>query len=284
MRVCCGEDDAVRAQFRIFVTARAKKNMSSVDDGNEGVGGSLSADSKIKTTTKEMVSSSNNNFIGNGSGGGGKQRPGRPSKKSLVIICGWCEEAKPPLLKYVWENEKKEFCSKSCIAQFREAHRKGVCLQCDNILMPNPVHKDYCSAFCQTKYQRTHGGGGGGAAAIVSTAVSVDQPGGSGTVAIGGGGGGGVGVAGSPGGVMNNNNNNVNNNNQQFGTQHRVDSSAGSTSAATPTTAPARTFQYESFNVFNWDDYLKVNTYMDLLTYMSRHMFGRVNEINKETI
>lgn len=158
----------------------------------------------------------NSNITGNG-----KARHGRP-KKIIEVICSWCEESKPPLLKYVWENDKKEFCSKSCIAQFREAHSKGACLQCDNVVIANSPNKEFCSTPCMNKYQRANN-----TLSTNNTSPAQRQP-----------------VAGQ----NNNNNNNVNNNNS-----HR-DSTATSGS-----TAPLRTFQYESFHVFNWDDYLKVS-------------------------
>lgn len=49
---------------------------------------------------------------------------------------------------------------------------------------------------------------------------------------------------------QNNNNDSVNNNNSPRDARH------------SPVTAvSARSFQYESFNVFNWDDYLKVSVF-----------------------
>lgn len=165
-----------------------------------------------------------------------KPRPGRPPKK-VATLCGWCEEpssGKQPMHKYVWEHEKKEFCSKSCIAQFKEAHSRGFCVQCDNVLGLAAPHKEFCSMYCLNKYQRAN---------AAAAAASGDS----------GGAGGETGAA-SPNGALpsggqpqstspNNNNHHVNNNNS---------------SASAPS---ARSFQYESFHVFNWDDYLKVSVH-----------------------
>ncbi|XP_030748827.1 polycomb protein Scm [Sitophilus oryzae] len=86
----------------------------------------------------------------------GKLRgPGRPPKKGLS--CTWCNETKLPL-KYVFPitNGKKEFCSETCLSEFRKAYMKGgACLQCDNVIRitSNPS-KDYCSTFCMNKHQK----------------------------------------------------------------------------------------------------------------------------------
>lgn len=153
-------------------------------------------------------------------------------------MCGWCEEpasSKQPMLKYVWEHEKREFCSKSCIAQFKEAHSKGFCVQCDNVLGLAAPHKEFCSMYCLNKYQRAN------AAAAASGAGSNQTP----AISPNGGG---AAAQSSP----NNNNNHVNNNN----------SSSPSAAAAVSQMALTRTFQYESFHVFNWDDYLKVSAWL----------------------
>lgn len=84
--------------------------------------------------------------------------PGRPPKK--IISCTWCNEGKLPL-KYVLPttNGKKEFCSETCLAEFRKAYVKGACLQCDNVIRCNNAtnnspSKDFCSTFCMSKHQK----------------------------------------------------------------------------------------------------------------------------------
>lgn len=82
--------------------------------------------------------------------------PGRPSKKS-TSACTWCGEGKLPL-KYVFptQNGKKEFCSETCITEFRKAYSKGACLQCDNVIRGSSqsASREFCSTFCMNKYQK----------------------------------------------------------------------------------------------------------------------------------
>lgn len=149
--------------------------------------------------------------------------PGRPKtkdkevKKQIAVPaapCSWCDSTELPL-KYVWQTQKqkKEFCSQECIVQFREIHRKGICTQCENIIVAGSPSKEFCSASCMAKNQRLN-----------SVAAGVRPAG------------------------QNNNNDSVNNNNSPRDARH------------SPVTAvSARSFQYECFNVFNWDDYLKVS-------------------------
>ncbi|KAF7266382.1 hypothetical protein GWI33_020281 [Rhynchophorus ferrugineus] len=86
----------------------------------------------------------------------GKMRgPGRPPKK--ILSCTWCNETKLPL-KYVFPitNGKKEFCSETCLSEFRKAYMKGgACIQCDNVIRgTGSPSKDYCSTFCMNKHQK----------------------------------------------------------------------------------------------------------------------------------
>lgn len=88
--------------------------------------------------------------------GSGKVRgPGRPPKK--VVICTWCAESKTPL-KFVLPqpNGKKEFCSETCLSEFRKAYSKGACMVCDNVIRGNAPSnsKDICSTYCLNKYQK----------------------------------------------------------------------------------------------------------------------------------
>ncbi|CAH0552455.1 unnamed protein product [Brassicogethes aeneus] len=80
--------------------------------------------------------------------------PGRPPKKNTA--CTWCNETKLPL-KYVFPttNGKKEFCSETCLAEFRKAYIKGACIQCDNVIRGNnSPSKEYCSTYCMNKHQK----------------------------------------------------------------------------------------------------------------------------------
>ncbi|ENN80368.1 hypothetical protein YQE_03203, partial [Dendroctonus ponderosae] len=85
--------------------------------------------------------------------------PGRPPKKP--VSCTWCNEVKLPL-KYVFPttNGKREFCSETCLAEFRKAYIKGsTCIQCNNVIRnnsstPNASNKDFCSTYCMNKHQK----------------------------------------------------------------------------------------------------------------------------------
>lgn len=180
------------------------------------------------------LSNSHHNSAGGGASGGKIRGPGRPSRKSnAAATCAWCDESKPPL-KYIIPspNGKKEFCSKTCIAEFRKAYSKGTCTLCNNMIIANSPNKDFCSAFCLNKYQRSQNS-------------SSDL---------------------KPLSGKYNNNNNVNNNinikkepvnEQQTAPQPPPQPVSRSSPIQTGSAPPSR-FQYESFQVFNWDDYLKV--------------------------
>ncbi|XP_046479744.1 polycomb protein Scm [Neodiprion pinetum] len=92
----------------------------------------------------------------------GKMRgPGRPPKPKSS--CTWCGETKQPL-KYVLPTQhgKKEFCSETCLSEYRKAYIRGACVQCDNVIRGTPVRleqrdtpiKDFCSSFCLNKHQK----------------------------------------------------------------------------------------------------------------------------------
>ncbi|XP_015604754.1 polycomb protein Scm isoform X2 [Cephus cinctus] len=92
----------------------------------------------------------------------GKMRgPGRPPKSKNS--CTWCGETKQPL-RYVLPTQhgKKEFCSETCVQEFRKAYVRGACVQCDNVIRGTPVKleqrdgptKNFCSSFCLNKHQK----------------------------------------------------------------------------------------------------------------------------------
>ncbi|KAI8118173.1 Polycomb protein Scm [Lucilia cuprina] len=80
---------------------------------------------------------------------------GRPAKRAT---CTWCGECKQPL-QYVLptQNGKKEFCSETCIAEFRKAYSKGACAQCDNVIREGAPNKEFCSLMCMNKHQKKNG-------------------------------------------------------------------------------------------------------------------------------
>ncbi|KAJ8674907.1 hypothetical protein QAD02_010693 [Eretmocerus hayati] len=65
---------------------------------------------------------------------------GRPPKSKPVSPCTWCGENKLPL-KYVLPTQhgKKEFCCATCLAEFRKTYVQGACVQCDNIIRGSPI-------------------------------------------------------------------------------------------------------------------------------------------------
>lgn len=58
---------------------------------------------------------------------------------------------------------------------------------------------------------------------------------------------------------VNNNNSTKNNNNENRSSGSIVKTATVKRSSPTNTHQPARSFQYESFHVFNWDEYLEVS-------------------------
>ncbi|XP_054741094.1 polycomb protein Scm [Anastrepha obliqua] len=115
----------------------------------------------VSTTASSTPTSSGQNNNGN------QRSRGRPAKRAT---CTWCGESKQ-LLQYVLptQNGKKEFCSETCIAEFRKAYNKGACTQCDNVIRDGAPNKDFCSVMCMNKHQKKNGstrqhssGGAGG--------------------------------------------------------------------------------------------------------------------------
>lgn len=147
---------------------------------------------------------------GGGGGGGtgiGKVRgPGRPPKKP--VSCTWCGEGKAPL-KYVLptQNGKKEFCSETCLSEFRKAYSKGACPHCDNVIRSTSAHHNgFCSTYCMNKHQKKH--------SPTETRQRVEAEAASG-------------------------------------------SGSGSGSATPPVGPGTGPFQYETFQPFDWEEYLR---------------------------
>ncbi|ALC47933.1 Scm [Drosophila busckii] len=97
---------------------------------------------------------------------------GRPAKRAT---CTWCGEGKLAL-QYVLPTQtgKKEFCSETCIAEFRKAYSKGACTQCDNVIREGAPNKEFCSMMCMNKHQKKNGStrhhaGGAGAAGVLDS-------------------------------------------------------------------------------------------------------------------
>ncbi|PSN34377.1 Polycomb protein SCMH1 [Blattella germanica] len=91
------------------------------------------------------------------SGPHGKVRgAGRPAKNKTS--CTWCGENKQQL-RYVLPTQhcKKEFCSETCLSEFRKAY-----IKCDNVIRGTPVRleqqdasaKHFCSTYCLNKHTK----------------------------------------------------------------------------------------------------------------------------------
>lgn len=96
-----------------------------------------------------MSGNDNSNRINSGS----KLRgPGRPR---LNPSCTWCGETKLTL-QYILPtpNGRKEFCSETCIGEYRKSETKGACLLCGNVVKKNSPNKDFCSTNCMNRHQR----------------------------------------------------------------------------------------------------------------------------------
>ena len=143
--------------------------------------------------------------------------------------CTWCAETKTPL-KYVLptQNGKKEFCSESCIAEFRKAYSKGACIECDNALRANAPNREFCSTFCLNKNKKK-------SSASPQAQASTSQLNKS----------------------LNNNNNNLSNNNKQKSQVEANNNNTIKEHYPMPKISPM--FQYEAFHVFDWKEYLKVS-------------------------
>lgn len=193
---------------------------------------------------------------------GGKNRgPGRP-KKVVVInkACTWCADNKVPLKYIINQNRnRKEFCSENCVAEFRNAYRKGACIVCDNVIRDNAPHRDYCSSFCLNSDSANNTGSMKGQEANPPTTANTAE---GGKLSSTGGGGG-----------TNNNNTTAENLNESTGdganTPGKVTTGGGEDrlSPYGRSSAGGGIFQYEQLNVFDWTVYLKVRSFHGLRDY-----------------
>lgn len=206
-------------------TEQETSNSSSTSE--EGKNGNLS----------NLMNGKSRNISSNGKKSPVKQQQQISSSPQNTNRCTWCAETKQPL-KYVLptQNGKKEFCSETCIAEFRKAYNKGACKECDNAIRGNAPNRDFCSTYCINKHSKKKG--------TSTAAASTSQP-----------------------KMVNNNNNSIENNNSK---------QKSSTPASTPSAVEANNnntlmkehyamtkispmFQYEAFHVFDWSEYLKVH-------------------------
>lgn len=212
-------------------------SMSSSSSTEQETSNSSTSEDGGKLNSSNSLMNGKNRNSSNGKKSPLKQQPQQPQNR-----CTWCAETKQPL-KYVLptQNGKKEFCSETCIAEFRKAYNKGACKECDNAIRGNAPNRDFCSTYCLNKSNKKK---------VQQSAPSTSQ---SQSIK-----------------TINNNNNRIENNNNS---KHK--SSPASSGAAivennnnnTPLIKEHYTmpkispmFQYEAFNVFDWSEYLKVSS------------------------
>lgn len=154
--------------------------------------------------------------------------------------CTWCLESRTPL-KYVLptQNGKKEFCSETCIAEFRKAYSKGACVECDNAIRANAPNREFCSTFCLNKHNKKKNNNSTSGVQTPSTSQQNSKS-----------------------QLNNNNNNNLsnnNNNNKKSETNNNNTTSNIKDQIHYPQSKISPMFQYEAFQVFDWKEYLKVS-------------------------
>lgn len=212
---------------------------------NDSEESASSSSAELKTTSSSGSSPAN--------GGKSSRGPGRPKKvttTSALKSCTWCADNKVPLKYIINQNSsRKEFCSENCVAEFRNAYRKGACIICDNVIRDNAPHRDYCSTFCLNS-DDTMKGQDGAAGNETKESSSTNKP-----------------TSGS-----NNNNTTAENLNDSGGPK-----TPGKSTLDTERLSPyGRTssggggiFQYEQLNVFDWTVYLKVNILLFSTAYVT---------------
>lgn len=232
------------------------------NDSEESAGSSSTSSS---AEVKGSNSSHSGSSVQSSSVNGGKSSrgPGRPKKVPVTSpglkACTWCADNKVPLKYIINQNRsRKEFCSENCVAEFRNAYRKGACAVCDNVIRENAPHRDYCSTFCLNSAADTMKGD-----QQAGTGLAREPPSSAGTVT-------------SSSSSSNNNNTTAENLNESSGGQRtptpktpsstgkddRLSPYAGRTGGGGGGGGGGGIFQYEQLNVFDWTVYLKVSAFV----------------------
>uniref|UniRef100_A0A1W7RA05 Polycomb protein SCMH1 n=1 Tax=Hadrurus spadix TaxID=141984 RepID=A0A1W7RA05_9SCOR len=90
---------------------------------------------------------------------------GGSGKGRTKPFCAWCEDNKKDL-KYCLNSGqgRKDFCSDTCMAEYKRAYIKSNCAVCETIILGSPVQieehgqiKELCSTECFQKYQIKEG-------------------------------------------------------------------------------------------------------------------------------
>ncbi|XP_014476649.1 PREDICTED: polycomb protein Scm isoform X2 [Dinoponera quadriceps] len=162
--------------------------------------------------------------------------PGRPPKSKNS--CTWCGETKQPL-KYILptQNGKKEFCSETCLSESRKSYARGACTQCESLIKNTPVKleqkdglkKDFCSSSCLNAYQKKDN----------QTDTKKNNRDLSSPV-----------PSPAPSGLSTSNN-------VPSTTQSYTSSTNNHTTVSNSPSTSNGPFQYETFQTFDWDNYLK---------------------------
>lgn len=156
----------------------------------------------------------------------------RLGKKSTsptrMSACGWCSDNKP-ILKYILptlSGENLQFCSEMCIAEFRKAVKKGACKQCGNVVRPAfAPNKEFCSSYCMNKAMPKNG-------KIPSEVNKSDCDSCNYLCVLG-----------------------------MDDVSSTTNINGNAKKSPNGNYSLARSFQYETFHVFNWDDYLVVSVF-----------------------
>uniref|UniRef100_A0A182RHV8 SAM domain-containing protein n=1 Tax=Anopheles funestus TaxID=62324 RepID=A0A182RHV8_ANOFN len=163
--------------------------------------------------------------------------------------CGICLEEKNPL-NYIlpMDGNTKAFCSESCIMEFRKSGQR-TCIQCDNVVRANAPNPNFCSTFCLKKYQKKRSPSLMNPFDDLRTNSSNNN---------------------NNTNSHNHNNNNSPNSNGSNGSSNGSRRSQGggnispgrtatqqTTRISPVTTTQTGAFQYESFHVFDWSEYLR---------------------------
>lgn len=164
--------------------------------------------------------------------------PGRPPKVKHSP-CTWCGETKLPL-KYVLptQNGKKEFCSETCLSESRKTYARGACVQCDSVIRGTPFRleqkdaptKDFCSSFCLNAYQKKE--------TQADTKKNNRDPSSPSPA-----------PSPAPSGLPSNNN--------VPSTTQSYTNTNNHTTVSNPPSTSTGSFQYETYQTFDWDLYLK---------------------------
>lgn len=214
--------------------------------------------STISTTSTTHTSASTATATSNGKGKtvrSGKKPTSSTAAAAAALspkapsICDWCDEEHTQI-KYV--HETKEFCTKMCLLAFKQAHSgrspagsghspaRAACVQCDKHIGSAAKHREFCSTYCLERYQSTTTNT---STTTTNTSVSTSSTAAAMTPTS----------VGPP--ASSRHRSSACSSSSSPTTPH---SAATTASSSTPTsTLASRSFHYDTYNTFSWDDYLR---------------------------